>query len=110
MRRSGQDAHVDERIRLKQTTHASALDVVQHRRFEIDLDGTRHILLVGDFVKVDGKSVKLEMRRRLGSRILSGFYERSSSALSFPTYFADIFAHTVEAMFLQRCGNKACKD
>lgn len=57
----GSYTHVDECIRPEQIAHASTLDVVEHGRFEINLDGTRHILLVGDFIKVDRESVELEV-------------------------------------------------
>jgi hypothetical protein len=64
--------HIDKRIRPEKITHASTLHIIKHSRFQIDLDGTRHILLVGDFIKVDGKSVELEVRRCFGASVLSG--------------------------------------
>lgn len=57
----GRGTYVDKRIRPEQVPHASTLDVIQHGRLEIDLDRTRDVFLVGDFIKVDGKSVELDV-------------------------------------------------
>jgi hypothetical protein len=70
-RRGG--THVDKRIRPEQVPHAPALDVIQHGRLQVDLDGPRDVFLVGDFVKVDGQSVELDVGLGFGAGVFAGF-------------------------------------